>query len=388
MLADGAVCLINETASIIHTINEKVAAIKSCPHSDQAVMRTVDNRFINCLNDGKSKDITSAIDDSLSPYREDLADIRDLIVSTDGIAIRTTKNLTYINLEKNQTMRYAFGSEISMASFGKGRGFARVDDQLWVLATEKTNRARKANLPDAHDIKDIVCGPHYTIIQMHDGRIRAHINAYSDPATDADDIYESVVFPEDEFIVKIVPGRDSVVYIGLKGTCYYSDVKERHTHSLLNPRPILALKDYCVEDVSITKLAIMVIHDGGRVCMLSMVSESCFNGFYWLEYHLDEYYLDWKKPLHLDHFDHKPIVSITPASEHVNPDSERIFFVADDGSVYNGKIEGGNRVGSRTHIETVTRIPFFDTRPVAGLHGSRRIKAAARLPTKIALSPT
>ena len=363
-LAGGQSCRINKDASVIKALDYSVASIQSCQQFGVPVIRTPQNRFITDLK----TDLTPKIKQALALTSEGdgkiegLDNITAFASDANNLLIRTETQTVCLGLEGSEIQRYPFGSEIKLLGFNWGRGFVRdKNDALFVFSSLKQEQKR-VGITNAADIKEIICGRHFTIILMCDGSALMHKMRMRDETfeIDANTQFYPITFPGGVSVAKVRTGVDSIIYISTKGLCYYTDLEGFRTHE---PRPLLALKEHKVTDVFISDYSVMVIFGKGQICMLRSPyqrGDLCFR--HYLKY---GYITGSARPISLS-FDGKSIAhaAFTRCSHYIGG---RVFFTAIDGSVYTCEIDRDVKYGCWTGppAPTITRVSYFDQNPVA-----------------------
>lgn len=218
--------------------------------------------------------------------------------------------------------------------------------------------------PDAGNIREIVCSDKCTVLLIENGTVFAS-GLFDDiawPRPFRIDIYISKTFKPLEFpagicIDRVITGGPQFFFITIEGLCYYlnSNVREAGYPILIN-----ALTNYHIENIFIMEKHVIFQYDGGRLCLLPLVSH--------------RFVLESIKEIDPDHLYGTSSPQLLPFCDNLGVVSvgfinKMMYVIASDGRVYCGQLEG---------IETqpLIEIPFFVDNPAAVRDHTAMIRSA------------
>ena len=247
---------------------------------------------------------------------------------------------------------HKFEHGINLVRFGKYHGFIRTNDNcLYITESEKTyeslySRACAEIVPidfvDAHNIRDIICGPRYSLFIMDDDSIRTH-GLTNVSMTEQHTGIGQLELCQTDHVIKVVPCAEYVFYITEDGRCYYNYTLHIRRPFGEDRCPVLlkSLAGLAVENVFMTRLIAIVKYDTNKLCLLS---QSGITNLYYVR--------GTKAPTPLPFFDDKDITNIMCTCS-------KVYFTTTEGHVYQACED------TFEHTLTAERIEFFDENPVA-----------------------
>ena len=337
--------------------------------------------YVGLLGNKVMRDITSVVCETLGKGIDEVAEI---CIDRFTIIARTEDSIGIIRIQSAPQVfsndanfditgfspyLHTFTSSINLISFSFGRGFIRTDDGCLYFISKiyyswgTDSEPQLVGIDYAVHIHEIICCSRHTLLLINDGTVRTRsLASENDPYSG---FFSKVEFPKGVRIARIVVNSIQVFYITTEGLCYYTD---GGSDMIL----IRALQGYSVENMFSVPEHMAVLHDKGRVCLLRM--SRIIRGF-----PLDTTYVPRDRieidpahrdgsepPIDLLFFDDKGIVAVIQAHS-------RTYFTSDDGSVYCATIN------AHTIEQTIERIPFFDTNPIAIKNSIMRIRSAANM---------
>ena len=265
----------------------------------------------------KCKDITHKVDNMLD------CDAESKLVTTGYNSLVVAKGHTVVKVFTNgffsRVCSRTFGSEIDMVS---SIYIKTGDNELYPLSNDA--HPKPIDFDHTEHISKIVGCQGITFIILKNGLVYAQGNYHCSRDNKP---FGLVVLPPNERVVDISCGNVYVFYIMESGSCY-------HTHMPIDPfsngqrdsrglRPdyVPFMSGCVVEKVYVLTSCIVFQHDESKLSLVHLERSN------WKAVINDGFYTGKTKPIRLDFFDDKSVVSVMQYHDY-------IYFVTESGQVY------------------------------------------------------